>query len=97
METPEWPYPWGLTTEEKEKEFVIRVELPGFAPEEIEVEMMGERLTVEAEHKEPAAKGEEKAERAYAHVKRVVTLPSGIEPEKVEAVYRNVHVRGNRR
>jgi len=95
VETPEGNYPWGLTTEEKEKEFVVRVELPGFEPSEVKVEMLGERLTVEAEHKEATEK-EEKTERAYAHVKRMVTLPAGIEAEKVEATYRNgvleVHV-----
>jgi len=89
METYEWPYRWGLTMEEMEKEFVVRVELPGFAPEEVKVELLGERLTVEAEHKEEVEKGKEKAERAFAHVKRVVTLPPEVETEKAEAVYRN--------
>jgi len=89
LETPEWPYGWALTMEEKEKEVVIRVELPGFKPEEVKVEVLGERLTVEAEHKEPAEKAEEKAERTYTHVKRMVTLPPEVETEKVEATYRN--------
>jgi len=95
METLEWPYRWGLTMEEKEKEVVVRFELPGFAPEEVKVELIGERLMVEAEHKEPEKK-EEKAEREYAHVKRELTLPPELELEKAEAVYRNgvleVHV-----
>jgi len=81
--------------EEKDKEVVVRVELPRFEPSEVKVEMLGEWLTVEAEHKEAAEK-EEKTERSYAHVKRMVTLPTGIEAEKVEATYRNgvleVHV-----
>jgi len=98
METAEWPYRWGLTTEEKEKEIVVRVELPGFEAAEMKVELIGERLTVEAEHKEAAEKPEE-GERTYAHVKRELTLPLGAEPEKVEAVYRNgvleVHVPRN--
>jgi HSP20 family protein len=89
-ETSEWPYAWGLTMEEKEKEVVVRMELPGFEPEEVKVELLGERLTVEAEHKEePAEKAEEKTERAYARVKRELTLPPGVELEKVAAVYRN--------
>jgi len=96
VEVPEWPYTWGLTTEEKEKEFVVRLELPGFEPAEVKVELLGETLMVEAEHKEPEEKGEEKVERTYAHVKRELTLPPGIEAEKVYAVYRNgileVHV-----
>jgi len=96
IEMPEWPERWGLTTEEKEKEIVVRAELPGFTPEELKVEVTGERLMVEAEHKEPAEKKEEKTERAYVHVKRELTLPPGVEPEKAEATYRNgvleVHV-----
>jgi len=92
IETPEWPYTWGVTMEEKEKEVVVRSEMPGFEPEEVKVELIGERLTIEAEHKEEAKKvekGEEKAERAYAHVKRTITLPPEVELEKVEATYRN--------
>jgi HSP20 family molecular chaperone IbpA len=89
LETPEWPFRWGLMTEEKEKEIVVRMELPGFEPAEVKVELAGEELTVEAEHKEPEKKPEEKTEREYAHVKRVMTLPPGVELEKAEAVYRN--------
>jgi len=85
LETPEWEYPWGLTTEETEKEVVVRVELPGFEPEELKVELTGTQLTVEAEHKAAA----EKAERAYARVRRAVTLPAGLEFEKAEATYRS--------
>jgi len=96
METPEWPVRWGMTMEEKEKEFVARFELPGFTPEEVRVEVLGGRLTVEAEHKEPAEKPEKEAERVHTHVRRVLTLPPEVETEKVEAVYRNgvleVHV-----
>lgn len=94
METAEWPFRWGLTMEEKEKEFYVRVELPGFKPEEVKVELLGERLTVEAEHKVAAEKGKEESKRV--HVKRTITLPPGVELEKAEATYRNgvleVHV-----
>jgi HSP20 family protein len=89
METPEWPFKWSLTTEEKEKEVVVRAELPGFDPKEVKVELIGERLTIEAAHKEPAKKGEEKAEETYAHAKQVITLPPDLELEKAEATYRN--------
>jgi len=96
LEMPEWPNRWAMTTEEKENEVVVRMELPGFEPKELTVEVMNDRLTVEAEHKETAEKTEERTERAYAHARRVITLPPGTEPEKVEAVYRNgileVHV-----
>jgi len=90
IEEPEWESRWELTIEEKEKEYLVKAEMPGFEPNEVKVELLGERLTIEAEHKEPAEKEkEEKKERVYAHVKRVITLPPGIEAEKIEAVYRN--------
>jgi len=93
LEMTEWPYRWGLTMEEKEKEVVVRVELPGFTPEEIKIEMLGDRLMVEAEHKEPVEKKEKEEakaeEREYAHVKRELTLPLEVELEKAEASYRN--------
>jgi len=94
-EMPEWLTPRGLTMEEKEKEIVVRAELPGFGPEELKVEVLEGRLTIEAEHRVPAEKTEE-AEREYARARRVLTLPPGVEPEKAEATYRNgvleVHV-----
>ena len=88
FEMPEWPYPWAMTTEETEKEYLVRIELPGVEPEEVKVELLGERLIVEAEHREPAAKKEEKPEGKYLHVKRELTLPTGVALEKAEAIYR---------
>jgi len=91
MEVPERVYPWGMTMEERENETVVRFELPGFAPEEVKVELLEERLTVEAEHKVPAeGEGEgPKTEREFARVRREMTLPVGVIPEKVEATLRN--------
>lgn len=90
IETPEWQFPWNVTTEENEKEVVYRFELPGFEMEELKVEVLAETLTIEAEKKEPAEKKpEEKPERTYAHVKRTLTLPPYVDAEKVEARYHN--------
>jgi HSP20 family protein len=96
IDMPEWPNRWGLTTEENEKEFLLRFELPGFEPTEVKVDLAGDRLMVEAEHRPPKEKTEEKTERSYTRVKRAITLPPGANLEKVEAIYRNgvleVHV-----
>src|SRR5262249_47818188 len=67
MEAPEWEPRWEMAFEDKEKEFLVRAEMPGFEPAEVKVELTGNTLTIEAEHKESAEKKEEK-ERAYAHV-----------------------------
>ncbi len=88
-ELSEWPLARALTMEEREREVVIRAELPGFEPPEVRVEVLGDRLTVEAEHREAAAEGAEAAERVVAHVRRVLTLPPEVELEKIEATYRN--------
>jgi len=87
VEMPEWPSGWGLTTEENEKEVMVRFELPGFEPAEVKIELVGDRLTVEAEHKAAAAKPEERTERT--RVRRMLTLPPGVDLTKVEATYRN--------
>jgi len=96
MEESDWPKRWDLTMEENEKEFLIRFELPGFEPSEVKLEISGDRLLVEAEHKPPEDLAKEKNERNYAHVKRTITLPTGVNLEAVEANYRNgileVHV-----
>jgi HSP20 family protein len=85
-ETTEWPYGWGTTMDDKEKEVLVRFEMPGFLPEEVKLEFLRDRLTVEAEHKEEPEKDKE---RVYAHVRRVVTLPPNVDLEKAEAFYRH--------
>jgi len=90
IEAVEAPYRYPLTLEEKEKEVLVRIELPGFAPEEVKVEIKGDMLAIEAEHKEAKEeKAGEKGETAYAQVKREIDLPLGVELEKVEAQYRH--------
>jgi HSP20 family protein len=83
-----WPHGFEMT--ETEKEYVVRAELPGFEPTEVEVLLRGGVLTIEAKHgekpKEPKTEAEE---RAYAHMRRSVTLPEGVELEKLTAIYRN--------
>jgi HSP20 family protein len=80
--------------EESENEYVLRAELPGFAVNELEVSLVGNLLTIRAEHAREAQ--EAAVERPHARVERTVTLPEGVDPEKVEARYLNgvleVHV-----
>jgi HSP20 family protein len=89
-----WEPYWGFETEELPNEYVIRAEVPGFEASELEVTMTGNVLTLRAEHR-PAEK-EPAVERAYARLERTVTLPTGVNPEAVEARYHNgileVHV-----
>lgn len=89
---PPWEMaePWGLTLDEKEEEFVVRVEVPGFDVSELDVKLTGDVLTIRAEHKEkPRAQGEAPYEHRYGCFERTVTLPAGVLPEKIEARYLN--------
>jgi HSP20 family protein len=71
--------------EEREKEFVVRAEVPGFEANELVVNLTGNMLTIRAEHK-VAREGKEEVERRF---ERTFTVPTGVIPEKIEALYRN--------
>jgi len=78
-----------MTMEEREKEILVRTELPGFEPAEVRVELLGEMLMIEAEHRVAAENTEAATDRTYAHMRREMSLPAGVDTEKIEATYRN--------
>jgi HSP20 family protein len=89
--------PWRFDMEETDHEFVVRAEVPGFEPKELEVRLTGGVLTMRAEHAEAApAEANAPVERRHSVWERTVTLPPGIVAEKVEARCHNgvleVHV-----
>lgn len=73
--------------EELDNAFVLRVPLPGFAVEEVNLTVLEDRLTVRAEHRVEAKEGE--APREHRSLERTVVLPPGIDAEHIEASYRN--------
>jgi HSP20 family protein len=80
---------WGLDLEETDKEVVVRAEMPGFDATDFDIRVVGDLLTIRAEHKtEEGKEGEKKPER-YAEASRSITLPPETDTEKVEAIYRN--------
>lgn len=81
-----WKAPAGLRMEEKENEYVVCVEVPGFEASELEVHLRGNILTIRAEH---GKETEETADDSYARLERTMTLPMGVNPEAVEACYHN--------
>jgi HSP20 family protein len=94
-----WPAPWegagrdwhwGLDVREDDGTVVVRAEAPGFEPGDFDLQVRGDQLTLRASHK---AEGEEQ-ERGYREWRqqelyRSVTLPAGVDADKVEANYRN--------
>ncbi|MEO3811608.1 Hsp20/alpha crystallin family protein [Sphaerisporangium sp. B11E5] len=70
----------------KEGEYVLRVELPGIAPEDIEVTVGGGVLTIHADrHREETDVS--RSEFRYGSLTRSITLPPSAEEKGVTAVY----------
>lgn len=85
---------WNVEVEETEKEFVVRMEAPGFEATEFVIEVLGDRLSVKAEHKvetKRPAEGKEprEVEMRARRYERILTLPEGTVAEKLTAGYRN--------
>lgn len=69
---------------------VITAELPGVNPEDIDISVVGETLTLTGERKPEALQDGEKfhrRERGYGKFTRTFQLPFSVEGDKVEAVF----------
>jgi HSP20 family protein len=75
---------WDFSMDDRDKEIVVRAELPGFEPNELDVQVQGDILTIKAEHQEKTA-----GQQSYNSFQRSMTLPSGVQTEGVQANYRN--------
>jgi HSP20 family protein len=79
---------WGLHVDDQADELVVRAEAPGFEPSEIDVQIRGNCLCISAEHREDE-EGANGARHEYGSFRRMLTVPQGIEADKIEAHYRN--------
>ena len=77
--------------EDKDK-VVVKAELPGLEKGDVEVNLTDSRLTIKGEKKKEE-KVEEKnysySERSYGAFTRVLQLPCGVKPDKVNASFKN--------
>jgi HSP20 family protein len=67
---------------------VVRAELPGIKPEEVEIEAEGGVLRISGKHEESSEeKGTEfvRRERRYGAFSRTMPLPEGVDPKKIKA------------
>ncbi len=88
-----WP---TLDVHETEGEYVVLLDVPGVKPEDVSIELEQQVLTVSGA-RAPFAAGETKhLERPYGSFVRTLTLPRGVESDKIVADYRDgvleVHV-----
>jgi len=77
---------FGLEVEETDEAVTVRTDAPGFEPADFNIEVKGEVLRIVAERKVPAEGKEPTVERS---MRRAMTLPAAVIPEKVEAKYHN--------
>jgi len=75
---------------ETDDNVVVRTAMPGLKPEEIDISVTGDTLTIRAETKaEEEIKRENylRRERRFGSMRRSIALPSGLETDKTEADY----------
>lgn len=84
-----WP---TLDIAEQDDALVVRAEVPGCKAEDIDISVYGNMLTISGEKKETKEdkdKGYYHSESAYGSFRREVTLPTDVDPAKVEATYKD--------
>jgi HSP20 family protein len=71
---------------------VVRADLPGFKPEQVKIEVEDDILTISGEHEERTEDKDEqyvRRERRYGSFSRSMTLPGGVDANKIKASTRN--------
>jgi HSP20 family protein len=82
-----WSSP-AVDVVDKEKAYEITAEVPGMAPENLEVKLVNGRLVIKGEKKETkeGKHGDtELSERRYGSFERTFNVPEGVDASKVEA------------
>jgi HSP20 family protein len=74
--------------QENEKQYVLRAELPGFEPEDIDVKVSGQMLTVRAERQESSEDDKHNGSyRRYGSFYESFALPECIVADQIDARY----------
>jgi HSP20 family protein len=72
--------------EETEDAYIVDLDLPGVQPGDVDIELEGTALRVTGEYKERERTGVlRRTERPIGRFEHLITLPDGIDPDKVEA------------
>ncbi len=91
-----WLRPFDMSTVPAIESFVrgddliVRADLPGINPKNVELAVEGDRLTIKGERKkvdEEKRGNEFYREVSYGSFERTVTLPAAVDPDKVKAEY----------
>lgn len=88
--TGAWMPPIDLS--ETADKIIIKAEIPGIDPKEIDISIQGDTLTIKGEkkeEKEEKGKNYYRMERRYGSFSRSIDLPASVDTNKVSAEYKN--------
>lgn len=82
----------ALDVEENEDGFTLHIELPGIAPDDVDVSIEENVLTVAGQrefYSDSNAEGFKRIERRFGKFHRAVRLPDRVDPDNVQASYKD--------
>jgi HSP20 family protein len=82
----------AIDVTETPETFVVETEVPGIDPKDVEISVIGDTLTVKGEKestRETKDAVRHHVERTYGAFSRTVTLPAGVDPERLSAMSKN--------
>ena len=91
-----WAHPWetgmmpAVESFVRGEELVVRADLPGIDPKNVELAVEGDRLTIKGERKvvDEGKRGERfHREVSYGRFERTMVLPGGVDADSVKATY----------
>ena len=85
-------FPIDISETEDKQQYVIEASLPGIKPEELQITAEGDTLTIRVARKVEEEEKKEKGtyvrrERYEGEMTRTLSLPTAINPDKVQATY----------
>jgi HSP20 family protein len=83
--------PLRLDVSETDEEIRVRAEVPGIDPEDIDIQLSGDLLTLSGEKKSEAEENGtcHYSERCYGSFRRTLRLGTPVEPDRIHAEHRN--------
>ena len=84
-----WP---SVEAQTRDGKLVVRCDLPGVDPSDVDVSLEGTTLTISGvrrSEREGKEEGRRFSEVRYGRFERSLTVPAGLDPEKVTARYEN--------
>lgn len=78
---------WNLGWQDKGEEYLLQTELPGFEPEDLDVRLHGNAMTIVAERKEELNTKNGGTKTRRGAIRHSFTIPEGADVDRLEAKY----------